>query len=92
MPTAVRRIDSHARSVGEILKGSLLHRVGEVISSRSLSRMRRAVLAVVGVTVAPAAHPAEVTAEECYAVWPISKWTRLLFSGVKLGRGLGMDS
>ena len=27
MPTAVRRIDSHARSVGEILKGSLLYRV-----------------------------------------------------------------
>ena len=27
MPTAVRRIDSHARSVGEVLKGSLLYRV-----------------------------------------------------------------
>ena len=27
MPKAVRRIDSHARSVGEVLKGSLLYRV-----------------------------------------------------------------
>ena len=62
---------------------------GEVISSRSLSRLRHAVRAVVVVAVALAAHPTEVTAENVTRCGPSASGHALYFQGSNSDAVLG---